>query len=97
MPALWRYTLREFVDAAEGARWRDRQALERLAWQTAYLLRAWVKNAPTAAELLGESTSTDAEAALEELAGAPQPSAVQQLDAAYAKQAALKAGTNGDR
>jgi hypothetical protein len=93
MPTVWRYTVRELVAAAEGYRWRERQAWERAAWQTSYLLRAWIPNAPTPQQLLGEADPGDAEQALEALTGATL-SPVEQLDRAFARQ---KAGAHGAR
>lgn len=95
MPRLWRLTVRELGAVAEGYQWRDRQAWERQAWLASVLLRAWVQNAPSPQQLLGDPSAVDAESAFEELTGGT-PS-VAHLDAAYARQARLKAGNHGAR
>ena len=77
------------MEAAEGMRWRERQAWERTAQLTAWLLQAWCRDAPTAAQLLGDVVVTDPEAALDRLAGTaenPREVSLRALDAAYAQQ-----------
>lgn len=60
-------TLRDLVETAEGARWRERQAWERTAWQTSILLQKFGDRI-SPAELLGDiSTTQDPEALLERL------------------------------
>lgn len=80
-------TLRDLLEHADGARWRERRAWERQAWLASILLQAWVKNAPSAKELLGDSMTPDAaEVALESLTGTAAGS-LAALDAAYVQQA----------
>lgn len=91
MASLWRHTVRDLVAAAEGFQWRERHAWERQAWLASVLLHAWVKDAPSPQALLGEVPDPQAaEQALEALTG-HAPSSVEQLDAAYQRQAARKA------
>lgn len=95
---LWRCTIRELLEQAEGARWREHRAMQRQAWLASNLLRAWVPNAPSPQQLLGEPTVApeDAETKLLTLLGEdPRQLAVQTLGAAYQKQAAWRA--HGDR
>jgi len=90
--ALWRYTLRDLMEQAEGYRWRERQAWERLAWQTSILLHAWVKDAPSPQQLLGQ-TVTDPEAAMAKIVG--ELDSLAALDRAYQLQAERR--TDGSR
>jgi len=77
------------VECAEGYRWRERQAWERTAWQTAILLQKFGDQI-TAAQLLGDTPVTDPEAALDALVAGRQDS-LTALDRAYQVQAERKA------
>lgn len=69
---MWRLTARELLELAEGQRWRERQALEQLAWQTAYLLRAWGNPNITPKDLLADPPGPEeSEAQLSTLLGEP--------------------------
>jgi len=88
---MWRLTVRDLSEYAEGFHWRERQAHVRDAWLASVLLHGWVKDAPSPADLLGENRMepTEAEAAMEQLTGGNGNTVA--LDAAYQKQAELRA------
>jgi hypothetical protein len=84
-------TVRELVEAAKGYEWRERRALERQAWLASVLLHAWVSNAPTPQQLLGDPLPVEeSEAALDKFLGAKPDTTA--FDAALARQISRKAG-----
>jgi hypothetical protein len=86
-------TVRDLIEQVEALQWRERQAVERTAWQTAWLLQAmetagWIRNAPTMQQLLAPAV-VDSETALDRLTG-EAPTSLAALDGALAVQAARK-------
>lgn len=82
---VWRFTLRDLAEQVEGLKWRERQAWERTAWQTAILLRKFGDHF-TPQQLLGDVV-TDPEAALEAIVeGDTAESRLARLDAILAAQ-----------
>ena len=84
-------TLRDLQEHAEGVRWREKRLWEREAWLASVLLHAWIRNAPSPKELLGERV-VDAEASLEAVVGGGAQASLDMLDKAYEKQARMKNG-----
>ena len=78
-------TPREFWEALKGWRWRWRQSQELVLSAAVLMVSAWVKDPPSVKELLGE-----ADGQFDAVLGDPASKA-EALDAALAKQKALRA------